>query len=284
MTGSEMGSPVSEAFMTLKRHGLSRAEIATFSEELRPTAATASVVAAIKHSLTRNQRARLRTRQKLIDAAHRVMARKGVEAATINEITEEADVGFGSFYNYFKSKEEIAHAVFVAQNSELGEQFDLLNINVFDPRRKLSRNILRMAEKTRQDPVFGWFHLHARTALQDVRSVFWGRMMANLKSGLREGEYSFRDAKITGDILFGAIFAMMRSILEGRVDESAERQVVELVMRMLGVPHDEAAALACEALPEKGGSVRPPKVRLAVRAKQNGKSARIAPAASRKYK
>ena len=97
--------------------------------------------------LSRNQRSRQRMRLKLVDAARRVMARKGIEAATINEITEEADVGFGSFYNYFKTKEELARAVFVAQNLELGEQFDLLNLNVHDPRQKLSRNILRGAER-----------------------------------------------------------------------------------------------------------------------------------------
>jgi len=194
-------------------------------------------------------------RLKLIDAARRVMARKGIEAATINEITEEADVGFGSFYNYFKTKEELARAVFVAQNLELGEQFDLLNLNVHDPRQKLSHNILRGAEKAREDPVFGWFQLHAITALQDVRSAFWGRMMTNLELGLKEGKYTFRDIKITGNTVFGAIFALHRAILEGHADEAAERQVVELVMRMLGVPLDEAAALAREALPEKSGAL-----------------------------
>ena len=141
--------------------------------------------------LSRNQRSRQRMRLKLVDAAHRVMARKGIVAATINEITEEADVGFGSFYNYFKTKEELARAVFVAQNLELGEQFDLLNLNVHDPRQKLSRNILRGAEKAREDPVFGWFQLHAITALQDVRSAFWDRMMTNSELGLKEGKVYF---------------------------------------------------------------------------------------------
>lgn len=35
-----------------------------------------------------------------------VMAAEGADAATINDITEAADVGFGSFYNHFASKEE----------------------------------------------------------------------------------------------------------------------------------------------------------------------------------
>ncbi len=46
--------------------------------------------------LTRHKQ---KTRARLIRAALSVMARKGADAATINDITEAADVGFGSFYN-----------------------------------------------------------------------------------------------------------------------------------------------------------------------------------------
>jgi AcrR family transcriptional regulator len=34
------------------------------------------------------------------------MCRKGVDAATIHQITESAQVGFGTFYNYFLSRAE----------------------------------------------------------------------------------------------------------------------------------------------------------------------------------
>ena len=40
-----------------------------------------------------------------MNAARVVMADKGVEATTIQEITDAADVGFGTFYNHFESKE-----------------------------------------------------------------------------------------------------------------------------------------------------------------------------------
>ncbi len=47
----------------------------------------------------------------LLDAAVQLMAEKGMEGGTINEITEAADVGFGSFYNHFESKEAIYAAL-----------------------------------------------------------------------------------------------------------------------------------------------------------------------------
>jgi len=46
-------------------------------------------------------------RQALIDAAVRLIAEGGGERASIAEITEAADIGFGSFYNHFDSKEQL---------------------------------------------------------------------------------------------------------------------------------------------------------------------------------
>jgi AcrR family transcriptional regulator len=55
----------------------------------------------------RLDRRKAQTRQALIDAAVRLIAEGRGERASIQEITEAADVGFGSFYNHFPSKEQL---------------------------------------------------------------------------------------------------------------------------------------------------------------------------------
>ena len=52
-----------------------------------------------------------RNRTALIEAAREIMSEKGVDSATMLEIAERADVGAGTVYNYFKSKDELAIAV-----------------------------------------------------------------------------------------------------------------------------------------------------------------------------
>ena len=47
----------------------------------------------------------------LLDAAHRIYGRKGVEDTTVKDITAEADVGHGSFYNHFKSIDDVTAAL-----------------------------------------------------------------------------------------------------------------------------------------------------------------------------
>ena len=56
-------------------------------------------------------RAKAANRQAILDAARRVFARLGVDAATVRDIIRETDLAAGTFYNYFRSKEEVFEAL-----------------------------------------------------------------------------------------------------------------------------------------------------------------------------
>jgi AcrR family transcriptional regulator len=47
----------------------------------------------------------------ILDAGRKVFARIGFEAATVRDIIRETDLAAGTFYNYFKSKEEVFEAI-----------------------------------------------------------------------------------------------------------------------------------------------------------------------------
>jgi AcrR family transcriptional regulator len=51
-------------------------------------------------------------REKLLDAARKVFAEKGLAAATARDIVRETDLATGTFYNYFDDKEDAFRAVF----------------------------------------------------------------------------------------------------------------------------------------------------------------------------
>jgi AcrR family transcriptional regulator len=58
-------------------------------------------------------RKRLETRNRIVSAAVQVLSNKGIEEATVDEIAAKADVGKGTIYNYFRTKEEIVVAFLI---------------------------------------------------------------------------------------------------------------------------------------------------------------------------
>lgn len=62
---------------------------------------------------SRRERRRAEIRERIISAALRLFSERGVVMTTVEDITNEADVGKGTFFNYFPSKEDIL--VFLCQ-------------------------------------------------------------------------------------------------------------------------------------------------------------------------
>ena len=64
-----------------------------------------------KTSKTRGQKRVAKTRRKLKEAALDVFSEKGVEAATVEDITDKADLGKGTLYRHFADKDEMVFAL-----------------------------------------------------------------------------------------------------------------------------------------------------------------------------
>lgn len=69
--------------------------------------------------LSRRERRKIATREALLNAAQEVIARKGVYLAVIEDITERADVAKGSFYQYFRDRDDLLHELLTRRLAEL---------------------------------------------------------------------------------------------------------------------------------------------------------------------
>jgi len=61
---------------------------------------------------TRHERRRLQTRKQLIQTTLQLVLEKGYDVISIQDITERADLGRGTFYLHFKDKEEVVWTAF----------------------------------------------------------------------------------------------------------------------------------------------------------------------------
>lgn len=79
----------------------------------------------------KRQEMALETRQKLIDAVKKLSETKKYNEMSIDDITQEANVAKGSFYTYFKRKEDIISAIAfeqfnLVQEKSLNENLDIV--------------------------------------------------------------------------------------------------------------------------------------------------------------
>jgi AcrR family transcriptional regulator len=59
----------------------------------------------------KRERTKLANRHAILAAARQVFAKLGYEAATVRDIIRRTDLASGTFYNYFRSKEEVFEAL-----------------------------------------------------------------------------------------------------------------------------------------------------------------------------
>ncbi len=100
-------------------------------------------------------RIRDRTRALLLDAAVRVFARKGAGAAAIHEIAAEAGVSNGTFYNYFRSREELVEAASERLAERFHAEIAVSRAGVSDPAERVAVGCRRFVLQAMQDPDVG---------------------------------------------------------------------------------------------------------------------------------
>ncbi len=68
---------------------------------------------------SRRERHKDRTRRRLLEAADELFRRQGFDATTVEEIASHADVAKGTFFNYFKSKNDLPSVIISSRMSGL---------------------------------------------------------------------------------------------------------------------------------------------------------------------
>jgi AcrR family transcriptional regulator len=103
--------------------------------------------------LTREE-SRARTRAKLIESAHEVVAREGYENASIDLIAENAGYSKGAFYSNFESKEAIFLELLETHSSQDVPEIAALVEGIADPNQMITV-ISDWADRRSRDPTWG---------------------------------------------------------------------------------------------------------------------------------
>jgi AcrR family transcriptional regulator len=178
------------------------------------------------------------------------MARKGVHAASIQEITDAADVGFGSFFNHFPSKEAIAEALMHDALETFAAAGDRLAGAIADPAERLAAGIRHTVRRAEMDEAFGRFL--ARTALNGRNGLRRGlgkHLARDIDAGIAARRFAVSEPLVATIAAGGAVLACIVGRLNGEIGADAAERTAAVVLQIVGLPAKEAARLARRPLP-----------------------------------
>lgn len=188
------------------------------------------------------ERKRLRTRAALVEAAMRVIAERGPEAASIDAITAAAGVSRGAFYNYFPTLQDMIVAVTTAVAAQLDHEIDASIAEVEEPAERLALAMLRFIEVGVDDPVWGWVFLKLDSTPLPSGGKARERFRREYEAGVAAGRFRPVSLYAGYSLTAGSVRMCVRAILSGAPRDCAE-ETVQLVLIGLGLDPAEAHRL-----------------------------------------
>ncbi|MBV8284968.1 MAG: TetR/AcrR family transcriptional regulator [Candidatus Eremiobacteraeota bacterium] len=200
----------------------------------------------------RGTRRKRETRAKLLSAALRLMAERGAEGVTVSEITEAADVGFGSFYNHFESKDAIYRALVDTVFDEFADWLDAVLKDVNDPAEVVSASVRHTILRAKREPVWGLFLIREGFSPDAIDRGLGQRLIRDIKKGLAAERFADGDVfmyfvAVSGTVL--ASIAATSSIAHRFSTKDLPERCAATVLQTLGVERTEADEIARRPLP-----------------------------------
>jgi len=192
---------------------------------------------------------RAMTRQRLLTAAARVVAERGTAGVTIDDFIKSAGVARGTFYNYFKTRDELVGALW--QHIGDAPLRTIRKAHAFDgdPAYRLTTGLRMTILKASADHVWGW--LFYRMGLGDLvfRDELRAYPMADIQAGIQSGRFMAIDPEVACDYFLGvSIMAIKAVMVDSRPADYAE-QCAFLVLRGLGMESEQARQVSQRSLP-----------------------------------
>lgn len=158
----------------------------------------------------------IKTRDRLIEVARQLFARKGIENTTMNDIASASDKGRRTIYTYFRNKRDIFNAVIEQETDKLMESLRSIVDKPVSAEEKLSLYIECRFETVKEivsrngSLKAGFF--------RDVRKVERARKLITqkeieilgeiLREGVAQGQYAIDDVRTTAVVIVHAIHGL----------------------------------------------------------------------------
>ena len=208
--------------------------------------------------VNRLERRKQRTRAALIQAAQAFLA-AGKSNVPVLEITQAADVGMGSFYNHFDSKEELFEAAVADVLDNHGALLDQITAPLDDPAEKFACSFRLTGRLFRRRPQESRVMLASGLSLISSDRGLAPRALRDITDAVEAGRFHVDDPRRSLAVAGGALMGIGQLLQDEpwRDDALTADQVTEDVLRLFGLPAEEAHEICRRPLPDIEGLALP---------------------------
>ena len=188
-----------------------------------------------------------KTRQKLIDIARQLFAKRGVANTTMNDIAVASGKGRRTLYTYFNSKEEVYSAVIESELERLSDKLDEVAAMKMRPLDKVIELIYTHLSMIRETVVRNgnlraeffrniWMVEKVRKKSDDYEIDLFSKVY---QDGKADGEFDIDDVNLVADITHYCIKGLEVPFIYGRIghgltEEASKPLVAKVVYGALG--------------------------------------------------
>ncbi|MCA0243438.1 MAG: TetR/AcrR family transcriptional regulator [Proteobacteria bacterium] len=183
-------------------------------------------------------------RARLVECALAVFAERGVGASVIQEVIATAEVSQGTFYNYFRTNEELLIAVAEELSNELIDNIEAVVHRHQDPALRLAIGLRLYLHRARQFPLFARFIVGAAFHLASPNNLMYEYVPAHLEAGVQSGRFRALPIELAIDLIGGFALAAIARLATGEAPADYPEQVAAALLVALGLSPKQAEATA----------------------------------------
>jgi AcrR family transcriptional regulator len=194
-----------------------------------------------------------RTRAALIGAGRRLYSRRPVDAVTVDEIVQAAEVGKGSFYNHFADREALVRVIAAEIRATVEAAVGRANTGFEDPARRLARAVCVYLRYALDEPEAAGVLVHIHSGHTSLAAPLNRGLVEDIETGLACGRFAVATVEPGVLYVLGVTqLALVRIVQEPTnvLAVALGQQMAALILKGLGVPSAEAELLAAQASDE----------------------------------
>jgi len=190
------------------------------------------------------QRKRALTRTALLKAARELIAERGLDGLRISDVAERGDVGLGSFYSHFPSREALVDEILRETLTTLADNVLTESASMDSAEEAVSTGIRRIVRLCQSDPDLARLLIQLERGERRFEELIWVQAFTLLVQGIENNRFQVADPELALQMALAGTFRVMRSLIDQPYAKAAERDCAYTILRSFGLDDESAQALA----------------------------------------